>query len=148
MIQLNFVNQSTVAMPKKFLVEWLIAVGRRLPVKDQKILRNREMTIVFLNAARAKSLNLEYRGRAYATDVLSFMSDTQDSLGDLVICPQVVRRQAKEHGLTFRSELAYMSLHGLLHLLGYDHEESEVEAKRMFRLQDRLFSQLSHLHGP
>ncbi len=140
MSRLNFVNQSSVAMPKKFLTVWFDAVVDQLPAKDKRAARNREVTIVFLNLARAKALNLQYRGRAYATDVLSFMSEERESLGDLVICPQVVTRQAKEHGLSFRAELAYMSLHGLLHLLGYDHEETQAEAQRMFRLQDRLFS--------
>jgi ssRNA-specific RNase YbeY (16S rRNA maturation enzyme) len=54
----------------------------------------------------------------------------------------VIARQAREHGLLVREELGYMIIHGFLHLLGYDHERSKVEEKRMFLIQDRLFDHL------
>ena len=65
-----------------------------------------------------------------------------ESLGDLVICLDVIKRQAKEHGLTVQEELGYMVLHGFLHLLGYDHEANVRDAKKMFTLQDDLFEKL------
>jgi probable rRNA maturation factor len=60
----------------------------------------------------------------------------------LAIAPEVIKRQAKEHGLLFREELGYMVLHGFLHLLGYDHETSERDARVMFKLQDQLFEEI------
>lgn len=99
-----------------------------------------ELVIVFLNPGPAKKINFEFRKRDYATDVLSFSNP--QGLGELLICPQVIAKQAKEHGLTFNQELSYMLLHGILHLLGYDHEKSKVQAQRMFQLQDEIFAAL------
>lgn len=138
------VNQSRIPMPRKFLREWVAAcereLGRELPSRRRVRLRG-ELTIVFLDLAPARRLNQDYRGRNYATDVLSFASP-EGGLGDLVLCPHVLRRQAEEHDLSFRLELGYMVLHGLLHLLGFDHENGGAEEKRMYRLQDRVFERL------
>ncbi len=76
------------------------------------------------------------------TDVLSFDPIEPDDLGELVLCPSVLRKQAKEHKLKYEIELGYMVIHGVLHLLGYDHEKTEKEAKKMFRLQDLVFDAL------
>ena len=95
-----------------------------------------------MGVRQAKKVNFTFRQKNYATDVLSFEGDDQNILGELIICPEVVLRQAREHRLSFREELGYMILHGVLHLLGFDHEKSETEAKRMFALQDRIFDKL------
>lgn len=146
MIELNLINESSVSMPKKFLSEWCSAIFKELRRQGFKFLPETELTIVFLNPARAKKLNRDYRSRDYATDVLSFshagLLDGPPSLGDLVLCPQVLQRQAKEQGHSFRRELAFNVLHGILHLLGYDHETGEKDAKLMFALQDKLFAKL------
>ena len=101
-----------------------------------------ELALVFLEKKPAQKINKEFRGKDYATDVLSFESMDPASLGELVMCPEVLKRQAKEHGLTFQKELGYMLLHGVLHLLGYDHETNEKDAKEMFDLQDSVFDKL------
>ncbi len=105
-------------------------------------LGQRELTIVFLDSAAAKKINRTYRKKDYATDILSFESELDTELGELVICPQVLQRQAKEHDLSFKTELSYMLIHGVLHLLGYDHEKSKSGAKKMFDIQDQLFDRL------
>ncbi len=87
-------------------------------------------------------MNHEFRGKDYATDVLSFDSLEPTSLGELVLCPEVLKRQAQEHGLTYQQELGYMLLHGVLHLLGYDHETNPKDAEKMFALQDAVFETL------
>ncbi|MGE0763494.1 MAG: rRNA maturation RNase YbeY [Bdellovibrionales bacterium] len=150
MIELLFVNESKRPLPRQFMQSWMKAVTCELPAADRKRLSKKklQMTLAFLNEPRARRLNREYRKRDYATDVLSFAGDGQESLGDLVICPEVLVRQARDHDLSFRAELAYMVLHGLLHLLGYDHEGSKAQARRMLRLQDRIFSKLQRLHSP
>lgn len=99
-----------------------------------------ELVIVFLDPLPAKKINNDFRKRNYATDVLSFQNG--QGLGELLICPQVIAKQAKEHGLGFNQELAYMILHGILHLLGFDHEKSKAGAKKMFRLQDEIFEKI------
>src|SRR5687767_1355694 len=80
------------------------------------------LTIVLMDKARARQLNKKYRRKDYATDVLSFAPEEKGvGLGELVLCEPVVRRQAKEHGISFKKELDYLIIHGFLHLLGYDH---------------------------
>jgi probable rRNA maturation factor len=142
---MNLINHSSVPMPRKWMGLWMTAFFREL----QKELRNpnlnlskRELTIVFLDLNAAKKLNLQHRDKNYATDVLSFEGHSSSELGELVICPQVVKRQAKEHELSFRAELGYMLIHGVLHLLGYDHERSKSDAIVMFQIQDQLFDRL------
>lgn len=134
-------------MPKRFLKTWWKAIGERLPKKDQKRLKDQEVTLVFVSAIESKRLNHQYRKKKYATDVLSFAGLHAGHLGDLAICPDVVKKQAREHQLSFQHELGYMVLHGLLHLLGYDHEDSDIRAKQMFKLQDKIFDSLVPSRG-
>lgn len=142
MKSLIFVNQSSVPLPRAFVRRWLKSVVRHLPARPRKIASSGSLTVVFLNTASARRLNREFRGRDYATDVLSFPGMEPGWIGELVICPQVIARQAREHGHSFRLELGYMLLHGLMHLLGYDHENSVAEARKMYALQDKIFDQL------
>ena len=138
------VNESKHAIPRKFVEEGMKAMTAEL--KKRKVLSatkaKAELALVFLEKKPAQKINKEFRGKDYATDVLSFESMDPASLGELVMCPEVLKRQAKEHGLTFQKELGYMLLHGVLHLLGYDHETNEKDAKEMFDLQDSVFDKL------
>lgn len=127
-----------------FLKSWVRKVhGRLVKSGFAKSLNDKSLTVVFLDAKEAKSINQQFRGRNYATDVLSFASMDPSSLGELILCWPVLKKQAKEHGLTQNLELGYMVLHGILHLLGFDHEENEDRATEMFRLQDELFADIS-----
>lgn len=102
------------------------------------------LTVVFLSKERARALNLKYRGKNYATDILSFEAPAAGrGLGELVLCETVLRKQAKDNKLSFKRELDYMLIHGFLHLLGYDHEKSRREELKMVKLQDKLFQKLS-----
>lgn len=138
---LEFLNHTPTRIPQKYMSGFFSRVQREMkrrkkwPVR----LKGKSLQLVFLSRPQAKSLNQQFRGRDHATDVLSFDSMDPESLGELVLCPEVLKKQAKEHGLSFRDELCYMTLHGFLHLLGYDHETSEKEAKKMFQLQDAVF---------
>ena len=139
-MKLGFVNQSQIPLPKKFLMSWSRTVYQLLRINQAQNLTSLryEITIVFLDPKPAKALNRQFRGKDYATDVLSFSNDVGG--GELVLCPQVVCRQAQEHSLSFRTELGYMVLHGYLHLMGYDHEKTKKEAQKMFALQDKVFA--------
>lgn len=136
------INQSDLRMPRQFIIDWLDAA--MLILKKQGQLRGpqSEISVVFLNKFAARKLNRDFRGRDYATDILSFTSSNSLSLGELVLCPDVIKRQAAEHGLRMRAELGYMLIHGVLHLLGYDHEIDPKEAEKMFYLQDQIFDKL------
>lgn len=136
-MKIEILNNSSVRIPRKKIESYVSQIYLEL----EKKVKNRRLTIVFLNPTPAKKLNLRFRNKNYATDVLSFEGEG-DSLGELVLCPQVIARQAREHQLLFIEELIYMVLHGILHLLGYDHERGRLQAQRMFRLQDRIFDKL------
>jgi probable rRNA maturation factor len=93
------------------------------------------LTIALVPDARVRALNLRYRRQDRPTDVLSFPAGVPGHLGDVVIASGVARRQARDAGHRLRTELRVLALHGLLHLLGYDHER---DGGRMARVEARL----------
>lgn len=142
-MKLASVNQSGGKLPHKMLLRWIKGCEKSLKARDRRRLEDKELLIVFVSKSQIKKLNAEFRGKDYATDILSFESIEEDSLGELVLSPEVVREQSKRTGLTYHQELCYMILHGILHLLGYDHETTKKEAKVMFDLQNRVFDLLA-----
>lgn len=92
-------------------------------------------------------LNFQHRGKRKPTDVLSFATQegespiSSDDWGDIFICLPQVKRQAKEYGISWKEEFYRMTVHGLLHLLGYDHMEAK-DAKKMFALQEKFLSEI------
>jgi rRNA maturation RNase YbeY len=100
------------------------------------------LDVTFVTGAKMKSLNRQFRGKDHPTDVLSFPAleifARQGHLGDLVICEPILERQAKEIGHPPSHELHVLLVHGLLHLLGYDHERSKQEATEMAKWEMRL----------
>jgi len=93
------------------------------------------VAVAVVSDARVRRLNRVYRQQDRTTDVLSFPSDDGDCLGDIVIAAGVARRQAETAGHSLQTELRVLALHGLLHLLGYDHEH---DAGLMARVETRL----------
>jgi probable rRNA maturation factor len=91
----------------------------------------RDVAVALVSDARIRALNRQFRRRDRATDVLSFEP------GDIVIATGVARRQAREAGHPYADELKVLALHGLLHLMGYDHHRPS-DAGRMARLERRL----------
>jgi len=108
-----------------------------------------ELTIRLADEPEARELNRTYRHKDYATNVLSFPSEVPDELldipllGDLVICPAVVEREAAEQGKSLEAHWAHLVIHGCLHLLGYDHIE-DAEAEEMEALERELLAELGH----
>jgi probable rRNA maturation factor len=105
-----------------------------------------DISIAIVSDSRMRALNKTYRRKDKATDVLSFPSDPPAPrtsriaprlLGDIVIAEGVARRQAREAGHSYAVELKILALHGLLHLLGYDHHDP-ADGGRMARLERRL----------
>ena len=85
-----------------------------------------EITIRLVDPDEGQELNAEYRGKDYATNVLSFPYDTEPVMtGDLVICPAVVAREAAEQGKPLAAHYAHLTVHGMLHLQGRDHDNDE-----------------------
>lgn len=108
-----------------------------------------ELTIRLVDSAEGQELNRTWRGKDYATNVLSFPADIPDGLldipllGDLVVCVPVVEREAQEQQKTLDAHWAHLVMHGCLHLLGYDHIEEE-EAEEMENLERQLLAKLSY----
>lgn len=146
-MQALVINQSTTKLNLKNIQTILDEVVKRLvknkALKNLKKLKKTEVTFVLISAPKMKAMNFQFRGKDYATDVLSFAPTSPESLGELILCPSVLKKQAKQNGHSLDFEILYMFIHGILHLLGYDHEQSLSEEKKMFSIQDRLFSQLT-----
>lgn len=103
-------------------------------------------TIIFIDDERMHKMNLEYRGIDRTTDVLSFALNDGETieeevcvLGDIFISIPKMKAQALEYGHSEKRELSFLSIHGLLHLLGYDHMKPEDE-KVMFGMQEEVLS--------
>ena len=114
-----------------------------------------ELGIMFVGDRRMRGLNRQYRGKDRTTDVLAFaMRDvftphasglTPDMLGDVVISVPTAWRQGKEAGRSLDEELAWLLVHGILHLCGYDHERGEKEASRMHRRERMILRSIARL---
>ncbi len=107
-----------------------------------------EVTLRIVDAEEGLALNQQYRGRDYATNVLSFPvpelpDGTRPIRGDIVLCAPVIAREAREQGKASDAHWAHMVVHGCLHLCGHDHEERE-EAEKMETLERRLLAGLGY----
>ena len=111
---------------------------------EDKGKKEADVSIAFVGQGRMREINKRYRGKNRVTDVLSFpeskvllqkfkVGPTQkiQGLGEIIICLREVKKNAKKFNSSFEKELNRVLIHGILHLLGYDHEESEEKAKQM-----------------
>ncbi|MDK4528559.1 rRNA maturation RNase YbeY [Kingella kingae] len=112
--------------------------------------RYAELSLVLLDEEAARQYNRDYRQKDYATNVLSFAHNEgefsfveQDNIlrGDLIICPQVVAKEAAEQGKSLHDHFAHLVIHGTLHLIGFDHIQDD-EAEQMEQLETELLAQL------
>ena len=111
-------------------------------------LDNVEFNVIFVDSNTIHDINKTYRNVDRVTDVISFALEDNKTieldhrlLGDIYICVERAEEQAKEYGHSFLRELAFLTIHGLLHLLGYDHMEKEEE-KIMFQKQEDILNEL------
>lgn len=143
--------------------------GKILEVATKEVeleAKKMELSINLVGEGRIKALNKKYRGKNKITDVLSFPLISGDrktrktgglvmteigtksvsggilSLGDIFICLPVAKKYAVREGVSLDFKLAFLTVHGFLHLLGYDHEGSSEDKARMFKLQDNIVSKL------
>ena len=113
-------------------------------ILEQLECRHMELSILLVNDKKIRKLNSKYRKIDEVTDVLSFPQTTQGKpdpvlLGDVVVSVDTAWNQAKKHGISFEEEMVLLIIHGTLHLLGYDHERSLKEAKKMKKMTISLF---------
>ena len=115
-------------------------------LKGAKRRKATEVSVRIVDTEEGQALNLQYRGRDYATNVLSFPVELPPGvdiplIGDLVICAPVVAREAAEQGKKPADHWAHLTIHGTLHLLGYDHID-EAEAEAMEALETKVLAGL------
>src|SRR6516225_3818383 len=137
------------------------AVLARQVLTERKVKGETEVSLLFVDEDAMAALNQQFLGKSGSTDVLSFPIEDDPGptgrspdfggsgpgsaaeeavlslLGDVVVCPAVAARNATEHEVAFEDEVALLVVHGLLHLLGMDHEE-DAEAERMEALEQQL----------
>jgi probable rRNA maturation factor len=142
----NWTRRANLRVARVLMAVWGVAELRKLAPAGQGVW---QVSVKISSARAMASLNRRYLGKSYATDVLSFPAPEPfrgaGFLGELVVCEQVARRQAAEHGHGPELELDILLVHGVLHLLGLDHERSRLEATRMARHENRV---LGRLGGP
>lgn len=131
MIEIN--NLTTVSINEAFLRK----ISGKVLKGEQK--ENKNLSIALVGQGRIRESNKRYRGKNRVTDVLSF---PDDGLGEIVICLREVKKNAKRFGSVFEKELATCLIHGILHLLGYEHEKSATEAEKMREKEEYYLSQV------
>lgn len=108
-----------------------------------------QVSLLVVDEAEGRQLNHDYRGKDYATNVLSFALNEGDTVagmplfGDLVFCAPVVAREAAEQGKTLEAHYAHLTVHGMLHLQGFDHEQDD-EAEVMEALETVILAKLGY----
>ena len=122
MIEIN--NLTTIQIDEEFLGK---VCQKVLESEDKKA---SDLSIALVGQGRIRELNKRYRGKNRVTDVLAFPNN-EFGLGEIVICLREIKKNAKRFSSTFEKELARVLIHGILHLLGYDHEKSNAQAKKM-----------------
>ena len=113
-----------------------------------KLKKDGTLSVHLVGEKRIRFLNKNYRGFDRVTDVLSFATEdeafakkTEQDFGDIFICEKQIIKQAKEYKISIEEEMGRMLVHGVLHLLGYDHLK-DSEAKIMFALQEKLLKEI------
>ncbi|MBB5207376.1 rRNA maturation RNase YbeY [Chiayiivirga flava] len=109
-------------------------------------IKRADLALRIVGEREGRALNRHYRGRDYATNVLSFPAElppgvTLPILGDIVLCAPVVAREAREQGKELLAHYAHLTVHGVLHLLGWDHENTR-EAEAMEALERQILDSL------
>ena len=121
------------ALPRHSVARWL----------RHALQSDAELTVRIVGADEGQALNRDYRGKDYATNVLTFdYSPAPLVTGDLVLCAPVVAREAGENDKTLQAHYAHLLVHGALHAQGYDHETGEEDALEMEALEARILARL------
>jgi len=149
MIDLVFKNSTSEQAPGgAFFVKILESAAKTLKLGGSKI----EVSVNLTGETKIKNLNKKYRNKNTATDVLSFPLSTDVlkkydilPLGDIFICLPVAKKEAEEENISIEKKLAWLTVHGFLHLLGYNHEKSAKDAKKISQLERKILKKLVKL---
>ena len=135
-MMIRILNQATTENYEKQLTKVL-----KKAYKITRTSKQKPIQVILVENQKIKQLNKDYRDKDELTDVLTFPSDHPDELGDVFIALHVAQSQAKDYGHPFERELAFLTIHGFLHSIGYDHQ-TEAEEKTMFELQNTILDAL------
>ncbi|PIR92529.1 rRNA maturation RNase YbeY [Candidatus Falkowbacteria bacterium CG10_big_fil_rev_8_21_14_0_10_44_15] len=133
-IRLEINNATKEKIDAKILKTAAKVFGKKMKINKQTV------SVAFVDQAKIKKLNQQYRGLNRVTDVLSF-ADSGQSLGELIICYPQIKRQAKQMRQAIQTELVFIFIHGLLHLVGYD-DATDKGRKEMTGLGKKLSNQI------
>lgn len=140
MIDINIINQYNDDSSYEVVIKDILRVAYQYLEIDKDMIVN----FILTNDETIHQLNHQFRGFDKSTDVLSFENlEMEDEIGDVFISIDKVKTQAKDYGHSFERELAFLTLHGFLHCIGYDHlnEDEEIE---MFGLQDKIMDKTKY----
>ncbi|MBS1186209.1 MAG: ybeY [Burkholderiaceae bacterium] len=118
-------------LPRPLLRRWVQAA----------LLAPAQLTLRFVNAEEGRELNRDYRGKDYATNVLTFPYDNELVIADIILCSDVLLAEAAEQDKTLEAHAAHLIVHGVLHAQGYEHETDE-EADEMEALETEILARL------
>ncbi len=141
-MKLLFVNSAKAKVSRIWVADWLKRMSRVLAKEFGYRLSDQELVVAIVSEDEMRRLNKTFRGQNKPTDILSFESAEPQVVGELVVCIEEIKANAKQSKLTHQQELGYMLIHGVLHLLGFDHNTKRAE-KRMFAMQDLVFENLN-----
>jgi len=113
----------------------------KIVLKGENIRTGEVLSVIFVTEEKIQELNKKYRKKNKPTDVLSFVGD--EDLGEIVICLKQVKKNSIEFKSNFKKESSFILIHGILHLLGYDHEGTKKEAEKMQNREAYYLSKLS-----
>ena len=142
--------RKTATTPKLALAVQYALATQGLPARAQvrrwvkaALASDAEITVRFVDAEEGLALNRDYRGKDYATNVLSFIYEAAPVTGDLVICAPVVAREAQAQRKMLEAHYAHLVVHGVLHLQGFDHE-IEADAQAMEARETNIVTRLGY----
>jgi probable rRNA maturation factor len=134
MINISIQNATSTEVSRPQLRRWIVSTLRHIDTKQAQI------AIIFLGLDEAKKLNQQYRRKNYATNVLTF--NLSEQAADIVICLEVIAREAKAQNKIFHDHLGHIVIHGVLHALGYDHLKKS-DATQMEALEVDILKRFS-----
>ena len=139
-MQIEIINNNEKSL-NKAIKKWIKAVKKELEKSSISITKT-QLTVVFASPKEIQKLNHQFRKKNKPTDILSFSALESGSLGEIVLCPLLIKKKSLKANLPYLHYLLYLILHGLLHLLGFEHESDRASRRSMYNLQDKIFEKL------
>lgn len=137
-MKILYTDEMNCGLTYEFFTKVAESVFNELDMQDNQY----EISLLLTDDETIRQLNKEYRNKDKSTDVLSFPMEDEIMLGDIAISVDTAKRQAEEAEINLDRETAFLFIHGLLHLLGYDHETSQEDEAEMFALQEKILKKL------